>query len=135
MKRIKLGDLFSIKTGRKDSDFWIQSRGATKRLGRVLTGDTTGKGRQVKTKYHFGAKLKPAGKKMGLPFVTTLLGRERAKGTFSRLSLGSLNLQHLRKKEVEDTDVTYGAVDLAVKEARQPKLFSELRSMIGWSKK
>jgi hypothetical protein len=128
---MRIGDFLTIKLGRKDPDFWIQTRGSEKNIGKVLTGDTTGKGRQVKVKYHYGAKVKD---KWPKTFVTTLLDRARRRGRFKPYAYGSLPLAHIRKRDIENIQVGDLALDTSRQVKRRPKLFQELQSMIGWRK-
>ena len=136
---MRIGDFLTIKLGRKDPDFWIQTRGSEKNIGKVLTGDTNkplwegGKGyRGVKVKYHYGAKVKS---KWPIPFVTTILERARLRGRFRTYAHGTLPLVNIRKKDLEDIYVGDLALDTSRQVKRRPKLFQELASMIGWSKK
>lgn len=136
---MKLGDFLEVGFGMKKPDFWIQSRGSEKNIGKVLTGDTNkplwegGRGyRGVKVKYHLGAKVKT---KWPIPFVTLLLERLRLRGRFRPYAHGTLNLVHIRKRDVENLPVGDVALDTSRQMKRRPKLFQELAGMIGWSKK
>ena len=124
---MRLGQFIKIRNVKKP-DFWLQSRGSSGRVGRILYGDTVGPGRQAKVKYHWPVKVREG---FSTGFITTLLRRLRTRGAFERLSMGTLNLVHVRKKDVEGMGVGWLAGDTYHKMKRQPELFRELDSMIG----
>ncbi len=109
-----LGQVADLRTNFPEADFWIQMRGSEATVGKVWRtyGEPGSFGTKSKTanRYMLGVKVKEEYLDQIDPrYLAYLVEYLQGAGAFKNMSAGTLNLVHLRKREVGSIPLQLGS--------------------------